>query len=303
MARIAGAITTSHVPAIGNAIARGLQQDRYWKPFFDGFHGVHRWLQRVRPDVVVVFYNDHGLNFFLDKMPTFAVGAAGEYRYADEGWGIPAMFPPFPGDAPLSWHIIESLMREEFDVTTCQEMVVDHAFAVPMALLWPGAVSWPVVTVPIAINTVQHPLPSAARCFKLGQAVGRAIEAYPSDLKVVILGTGGLSHQLEGTRAGFINRGFDLMCMDKLVSNPKALIQYSNAQLVELAGSQGVELLMWIAARGALTGRAARVHGNYHIPISNTAAGLMVMENRSVAPRSRRPPPIAAAGDGAAAGG
>jgi protocatechuate 4,5-dioxygenase, beta chain len=284
MARIIGAITTSHVPAIGNAIARGLQQEPYWKPFFDGFQAVHRWLQKVRPDVVVIFYNDHGLNFFLDKMPTFAVGAADEYRYADEGWGIPAIFPSFPGQPQFSWHLIESLVDDEFDVTTCQEMLVDHAFAVPMALLWPGATTWPVKTVPIAINTVQHPLPSAARCFKLGQAVGRAIEAFPEDLNVVVLGTGGLSHQLEGKRAGFINKEFDLMCMDKLVGDPLALTRYSNVQLVELAGSQGVEILMWLAARGALTGRVSSVHSNYHIPISNTASGLMVMENRKVLP-------------------
>jgi protocatechuate 4,5-dioxygenase, beta chain len=288
MATIAGAITTSHVPAIGTAIARGLQQDPYWKPFFDAFAGVHEWLQRVRPDVLVVFYNDHGLNFFLDKMPTFAIGAANEYRYADEGWGIPAMFPPFRGHPQLSWHLIESLIQDEFDLTTCQEMQVDHAFAVPMALLWSGVTSWPVMTVPIAINTVQHPLPSAARCFKLGQSVGRAIETFPQELQVVIMGTGGLSHQLEGTRAGFINREFDLMCMDKLVSEPSALTRYSNAQLVDLAGSQGVELLMWMAARGALTGRVSSVHSNYHIPISNTAAGLMVMENRSTGVQGRR---------------
>jgi protocatechuate 4,5-dioxygenase, beta chain len=289
MARIVGAITTSHVPAIGTAIARGQQQDPYWAPFFDGFRRVHQWLQEVRPDVAVVFYNDHGLNFFLDKMPTFAVGAASEYHYADEGWGIPAMFPPFPGDAQLSWHLIESLVRDDFDVTTCQEMLVDHAFAVPMKLLWTGAGAWPVKTVPIAINTVQHPLPSAARCFKLGQAVGRAIESYPRDLKVVILGTGGLSHQLEGTRAGFINKEFDLMCMEKLVSDPLALTRYSTSQWVELAGSQGVEFLMWLAARGALTGQVSTLHSNYHIPISNTAAGLMLMENRAVeqGPRAR----------------
>ncbi len=279
MARIVGAVTTAHVPAIGNAIARGLQQDAYWKPFFDGYQGVHSWLEQVRPDVAVVIYNDHGLNFFLDKMPTFAIGAAAEYRYGDEGWGLPAMFQPFPGNAAFSWHLIESLVRDEFDLTTCQEMLVDHAFAIPMELLWPGRPSWPVKTVPIAINTVQHPLPSAARCFKLGQAIGRAIEAYPEDLKVVVLGTGGLSHQLDGTRAGFINRDFDLMCMEKLVSDPQALTHYSNAELVEKAGLQGVELLMWLAARGALTGKVTNVHRNYHIPISNTAAGLMVLEN------------------------
>jgi protocatechuate 4,5-dioxygenase beta chain len=291
MARIIGAVTTAHVPAIGNAIARGLQQDPYWKPFFDGFVGVREWLQQMRPDVVVVIYNDHGLNFFLDKMPTFAVGAAAEYRYADEGWGLPTMFAPFPGDPSFSWHLIESLVDDEFDVTTCQEMLVDHAFAIPMALLWPGASSWPVRAIPIAINTVQHPLPSAARCFKLGQAIGHSIESYPEDLKVLVLGTGGLSHQLDGTRAGFINKEFDLLCMDKLVADPQALTHYSTTELVQQAGSQGVELLMWLAARGALTGRVSLVHSNYHIPISNTAAGLMVLQNESPAGRAHAQSP------------
>src|SRR4051794_7157001 len=177
MARIIGGIGATHVPAIGGAIAKGLQQDPYWKPFFDGFHKAHAWLAQNKPDVVVVFYNDHGLNFFLDKLPTFAVGAANQYKHEDEGWGIG--FPyPFAGDTDLSWHIIERLVADEFDVTTCQDMLVDHAFSIPLALLWPGDQSPPVRTVPIAVNTVQHPLPSPARCFKLGQAVGRALETY-----------------------------------------------------------------------------------------------------------------------------
>jgi protocatechuate 4,5-dioxygenase beta chain len=278
VAHIIGAVTTSHVPAIGNAIARGLQQEPYWKPFFDGFKPVHDWLARMRPDTVVIFYNDHGLNFFLDKMPTFAIGAAAGYCNADEGWGLPVA-RPFAGDQDLSWHLIEALMRDEFDLTTCQEMLVDHAFTVPMALLWPGGGPWPVRTVPISINTVQHPLPSAARCFKLGQAVGRAIESWRSDAKVLVLGTGGLSHQLDGARAGFINREFDLLCMDKLVRDPEALTQYSNTELVRLAGTQGVELLMWLAARGALHTGVTKLHSNYHIPISNTASGVMLLEN------------------------
>jgi len=277
MAQIVGLLATSHVPLIGKAIGQGLQQDPYWRPFFDGY-AVHEWLRRVRPDVAVVFYNDHGLNFFLDKMPAFAVGAAEQYLNADEGWGLPA-FKPFPGDPRLSWHLIESLAAAEFDVTTCQEMLVDHAFAIPMALMWPGGGPWPVKTVPISINTVQHPLPSAARCFKLGQAVGRALEIYDENVKVLIVGSGGLSHQLDGTRAGFINKEFDLMCMEKLVHEPQALTRYSNAQLVELAGSQGVELLMWLAARGAMPSSVFTVHSHYHIPISNTATGLLVLEN------------------------
>lgn len=279
MAQIVGGIGTSHIPSIGNAIAKGLQNDSYWRPFFDGFVGAHRWLHRVRPDVVVVIYNDHGLNFFLDKMPTFAVGAAAEYRHADEGWGLPVAHP-FPGDARLSWHLIESLVEDEFDVTSCQEMLVDHAFTIPLSLLWPDSHARPVKTIPIEINTVQHPLPSPARCFKLGQAIGRAIESYDEGAKVLILGTGGLSHQLDGTRAGFINKPFDQMCLEKIVGDPEALTRYSALDIVELAGSQGVEVLNWIAMRGALTGRVSRVHGNYHIPISNTATGVLVLENQ-----------------------
>jgi protocatechuate 4,5-dioxygenase beta chain len=278
MAKLVGAITTSHVPAIGRAIDRNLQKDPYWKPFFDGFPPVHDWLARIKPDIAVLVYNDHGLNFFLDKMPTFSVGAAPEYRNADEGWGIPTL-PPFRGDLDLSWHLIDSLVESEFDITTCQEMLVDHAFTLPMALLWPGTGNWPVKTVPVCVNTVQFPLPTAARCYKLGQAIGRAIRSFGTDERVVIIGTGGLSHQLDGQRAGFINKEFDLLFMEKLVSDPQWITRHSILDLVELAGTQGVELLMWVIARAALAEQVRTVHTNYHIPISNTAAGLMVLEN------------------------
>jgi protocatechuate 4,5-dioxygenase beta chain len=278
MAKIVGAITTSHVPAIGRAIDKGLQDDPYWKPFFDGFPPVRDWLAKVRPSVAVLDYNDHGLNFFLDKMPTFAVGAAPEYRNADEGWGIPTL-PPFKGDPALSWHLIESLVADEFDVVTCQEMLVDHAFTLPMALLWPDQ-RWPVRTIPVCVNTVQAPLPSASRCYRLGEAIGRAIESWDTEERVVVIGTGGLSHQLDGTRAGHINKEFDRKFMDSLVDDPKWATQYSTLDLVELVGTQGIELLMWLVARGALTGKVDKLHSNYHIPISNTASGLMLLENR-----------------------
>ena len=275
MARIVGGLTTSHVPAIGAAIAKGLQSQPYWKPFFDGFLPVHRWLEEVKPDIAVVFYNDHGLNFFLDKMPTFAVGAAPEYRNADEGWGIPTL-APFAGQPDLSWHIIEQLVGNSFDVATCQQMLVDHAFTLPLKLLWPGE-RCPVRTVPICINTVQHPMPTAGRCYQLGKAVGDAVRSWDSDARVVIVGTGGLSHQLDGERAGFINKEFDMKFMQSLIDDPEWATRYSIHELVELAGTQGVELVMWLAARAAMTGSVQSLHRNYHIPISNTAAGMMLM--------------------------
>jgi protocatechuate 4,5-dioxygenase, beta chain len=289
MASVVGAITSSHVPAIGRAIAKNLQQDAYWKPFFDGYLPAHAWLAKARPDVAVIFYNDHGLNFFLDKLPTFAVGAAPGYRNADEGWGIPTV-QPFAGDPELSWHLIESLVADEFDITTCQEMLVDHAATLPMALLWPGGGPWPVRIVPIAMNHVQHPLPSPKRCYALGKAVGRALDAWEEDARVVVLGTGGLSHQLDGKRAGFINKPFDLMCIDAMVGDPEKLARYSTFDIVREAGAQGTELMAWIAARGALTGRVTRIHSNYHVPISNTATGMMVLENEP-----RQAPPARAA--------
>jgi protocatechuate 4,5-dioxygenase, beta chain len=276
MASIIGAIATSHIPAIGAAMARKLQGDAYWKPFFEGYPPLHSWLARMQPDVAVVIYNDHGLNFFLDNMPTFAVGAAPEYRNEDEGWGLQPV-APFPGHPELSWHLIESLVADEFDLTSCQEMLVDHGFTVPMGLLWPERSGLP-RAVPICVNTVQHPLPTPARCYKFGRALGAALASFPQELRVVIVATGGLSHQLDGERAGFINRDFDLMCIEKIIEDPEVLTRYSIHELIEQAGSQGVELIMWLVMRGALGARARCLHRHYHIPISNTAAGLLLLE-------------------------
>ena len=285
MARIIGGLTTSHVPSIGGAIARGEQQTPYWKPFFDAFIPVHEWLAKEKPDLAIVIYNDHGLNFFLDRMPTFAVGAAARYDNADEGWGIPVL-PSFEGDTELSWHMINGLVHDEFDITMCQEFLVDHAFTLPLKLMYPNAgPTWPIKAIPVTINSVQHPLPSAARCWKLGQAIGRAVESFPKDLKVVVLGTGGLSHQLDGARAGFINKPFDLMCMDKIVNDPVALTRFSNREIIEQAGSQGVELMTWIAMRGALSGRVDTVTSMYHAPISNTGGAVMLLSNESAPAR------------------
>jgi protocatechuate 4,5-dioxygenase, beta chain len=279
MARIIGGIGSSHVPAIGNAIEQNLQDDPYWKPFFAGYEPVWSWLDEKQPDVAILVYNDHGLNFFLDKMPTFAIGAAADYQNSDEGWGLKPV-EPFPGHPPLSWHLINSLVKDEFDITSCQEMLVDHGFTVPMSLMWPKRdLNNQIKVIPVCVNVVQSPFPTANRCLRLGEAIGRAVESYEEDLDVVILGTGGLSHQLDGERAGFTNRDFDTEFLEKLTNEPEWLLQFDNRQIAELAGPQGVEMIMWLIMRGALGKNVRELSRNYHIPISNTAAGVMLLEN------------------------
>ena len=280
MAKIIGGITSSHIPAVGNAISNNLQQEPYWKRFFDGYGPAKEWLKSARPDVVIVVYNDHGLNFFLDTVPTFALGCADEYHNADEGWGLKPV-APFKGNAPLSWHLAESLVEQEFDITMCQEMKVDHGFVNPIRALYGDHEIWPVEAIPLAVNTVQHPVPTARRCYKLGKALGKALESYPEDTRVVILGTGGMSHQLQGERAGIIDTDFDLECMDKIATDPEWFANLSNTDIMRIAGTEGIETIMWMVMRGALKDDAKVIHKHYHAPISNTGAGVLVLDNEA----------------------
>jgi len=282
MAKIVGGISTSHIPAIGIAIAKKLQNDPYWKPFFDGYDPVREWLDQVKPDLAIVVYNDHGLNFFLDTVPTFAVGAASAYETADEGWGLKTQ-GSVKGDEQLSWHIIENLVQSDFDITICQEMLVDHGFVVPMTLFWGEDDIWPVKAIPLAVNTVQHPVPSAKRCYQLGQALGKAIASYPEDMKVVVIGTGGMSHQLQGARAGIINVDFDLECMEKIIEDPEWFTRISNTEIMRKAGTEGIETIMWMVMRGAVGNNIKTLHKHYHAPISNTGAGVLLFENTDAA--------------------
>ncbi len=278
MARIVGGVTTSHIPAIGNAMTNNLEQTPYWKRFFDGYEPVKEWLADVDPDIAIVIYNDHGLNFFLNQVPAIALGCADQYHNADEGWGLQTL-ASFEGDAQFSWHLAESLIRQEFDIATCQEMLVDHGFIVPMALMWRHLPEWPVKGIPLAINTVQHPIPRASRLLKLGYGLRKAIESYPEDLKVVIFGTGGMSHQLQGERAGIIDVEYDLKCMDAVINDPEWLANQTIDEIIRKAGTEGVETIMWLAMRGALHPTVNVVHKHYHAPISNTGAGVLVLEN------------------------
>lgn len=277
MAQIIGCITTSHVPMISRAVHENLQQDPYWKPFFDAFAPLHAWLEEAKPDLMIVIYNDHGLNFFLDNKPTFALGTALDYVNGDEGFGPP---PPrrFASDAGFAWHVAESLVEDEFDIATCQEMVLDHACVTAGDLLYPGQDTWPIPVIPLEINIIQHPLPKPGRCFALGQALGRAIRSYPGDKKVLVVASGGLSHQI--SQGGYINHDFDAMCMDKIVNDPLPLTRYSNQEWIDLAGSQGLEFMTWLVMRGAVLQDARLVAETYHAPLSHTGGAVMLLDTR-----------------------
>jgi len=278
MARIVGGIGLSHVPSVGPAYDRGKQQDPAWKPLFDAYIPVRDWLAKLKPDVAIVVYNDHVADFPFARYPTFALGAADSYAIADEGFGTRPL-PEVSGDADFSIHLCEKLIQDEFDLTVCQEMGVEHGFLVPMNLCFPSTTSgWPVKSVPLQVNVVQHPLPTARRCYKLGQAIRRAVENYSSDLKVVILGTGGMSHQLQGKRFGFMNEKFDQWFMDQLEKNPDGLAEISHQKIMEDAGAEAVELIMWLTMRGALSEKAKRVHRHYYAPMT-TGMGLITFED------------------------
>ena len=280
MATVVGGLGTSHVPMIGRTIAANKQAEVPFAPFFASFGKVHDWLAEAKPDIVIVFYNDHGLNFFLDNMPTFAVGVAHEYRNADEGWGEPEP-RTFRGDPALAWHLVQSLVADEFDVSTCQHMLFDHAGITALDLLFPadgpGHGAIPVATIPIVLNAVLPPLPTPLRCYKLGQAIGRAIRSFPEPRRVLVVGSGGLSHELG--ISGKINSDFDRLTLDKIEHDPLALTRYTNDEIVDLAGAQGLELMTWLAMRGAAAGGQV-VNSIYHTPISHTGGAMMLIDTR-----------------------
>ena len=264
MARVIGGIGTSHVPTIGLAYDKGKQEHPAWKPLFDGYKPVASWLAAQRPDALVFFYNDHATSFFFDLYPTFAIGIGERFAIADEGAGQRPL-PPIKGNVALSLHIAEALVNDEFDLATFQDRPLDHGCASPLPLLWPHAPDWPGAVVPFAINVLQYPLPTALRCFKLGQAVRRAVESFPLDLRVVVVGTGGLSHQIHGERTGFNNEDWDRRFLELLESDPAALTAMKHVDYVRLGGAEGAEVIMWLAMRGALGERIRRLHQNYYL--------------------------------------
>jgi protocatechuate 4,5-dioxygenase, beta chain len=282
-ARITASVYTSHVPAIGAALDLGKSGEPYWQKVFSGYEFSKAWLRDNTPDVIFLVYNDHANAFSLELIPTFAIGCAPEFAIADEGWG-PRPVPKVVGHPEFAAHIAQSVIQDDFDLTIANKMDVDHGLTVPLSLMCgqPAAdnFAWACPVIPFAVNVVQYPVPSGRRCFNLGRAIRKAVECYDKPLKVQIWGTGGMSHQLQGPRAGLINKAFDNAFLDQLIADPEGLSNKQHIDYVREAGSEGIELVMWLIARGAMSDKPPRVaHRFYHVPASNTAVGHLILEN------------------------
>ena len=285
MARITASVYTSHVPAIGAAMDLGKTQEPYWQKVFAGYEYSRLWMKDNQPDVVILVFNDHATAFSLDMIPTFAIGTAAQYPVADEGWG-PRPVPGVQGHPELAAHIAQSVIQQDFDLTLVNRMDVDHGLTVPLSLLCGDAKQWPFPVIPFAVNVVQYPVPSGMRCFRLGQAIRKAVESFDGDLNVQIWGTGGMSHQLQGPRAGLINKEWDNKFLDRLIADPEGLAAVPHIDYVREAGSEGIELVMWLIARGAMAdvaggSKPTLKHRFYHVPASNTAVGHLILENNA----------------------
>ena len=277
MARITAGIATSHVPAIGAAIDLGKTGEEYWAPVFAGYEWVREWIKDNTPDVVILCYNDHASAMMLDIVPTFALGFAEEFEPADEGWGarpVPTVF----GHTELAGHLAEQLVIDEFDLTIMNHMDVDHGLTVPLSLVFGKPEEWPCKVIPLAVNVTQFPTPSAERCWQLGAAIRDAVRSYPAGLNVQIWGTGGMSHQLQGPRAGLINPEFDVAFLDNLSDRTDDLRKITRLDFLREAGSEGIELIMWLIMRAALGDKVEELHRFYHVPASNTAVGHIVFK-------------------------
>jgi protocatechuate 4,5-dioxygenase beta chain len=280
MARITAGVATSHVPAIGAALDLGKTKEDYWAPIFKGYEFSQKWIAEEKPDVIFLVYNDHASNFDMKVIPTFAIGCGEQFGIADEGWG-PRPVPDIMGHPDLAWHVSQSVIQQDFDLTIINEMKVDHGLSVPMSLMFGQPEAWPVRVIPFAVNVVLYPPPSGRRCYEIGKAIRRAIDSFDEDLNVQIWGTGGMSHQLQGPRAGLINKQFDNDFLDRFVSDPDGLADIPHVDYMREAGSEGIELVMWLIMRGALNDNIEELHRFYHVPASNTAIGHLILKNSS----------------------
>jgi protocatechuate 4,5-dioxygenase beta chain len=279
MAKVVAGVTCSHVPAIGAALDLGRTEEPYWKPVFAGFERSKEWFKKIKPDLIIEVYNDHGSALSLQYIPTFGLGVAPEFKIADEGWG-PRPVPSVKGDADFAWFLAEALILDEFDITIINDMDVDHGLTIPLSLMFGKVDAWPCPVIPICVNVVTYPPPTGKRCLKLGRAIKRAVEDYDKDLRVVVMGTGGMSHQIHGERCGLINSAWDKKFLDRLSTDPEELAKIPHLEYVRDTGAEGIEMVMWLIMRGALNKKVKEVYRFYHVPASNTAVGHIILENK-----------------------
>ena len=259
------------------AVDLGKTEEPYWQPVFAGYEWTKRWADAEPPDVVILVYNDHASAFDLRMIPTFALGTAESFEPCDEGYG-PRPVPVVHGHPELAAHLAQSLILDEFDLTLMNELDVDHGLTVPLSLVYGKTDAWPTKVIPLAVNVVQYPPPTGQRCFNLGKAIRRAVESYPENLSVQVWGTGGMSHQIQGARAGLINQKWDAAFMDRLVSDPDTAAAIPHIEYLRETGSEGIEMVMWLIMRGALGDAVEELHRFYHVPASNTAVGHLVLQ-------------------------
>ena len=283
MARIIGALASSHTPTIGFAWDRNKRDDPAWAPIFKHYEPLRQWIDDKKPDVMVFIFNDHVTSFFFDHYSAFALGVGEKFPVADEGGG-PRAVPPAIGHPALARHIGQALMADEFDMSFFQDKPLDHGLFSPLSMLAPlnAKGEWPAPIVPLLVGVLQFPIPSARRCYKLGQSLRRAIESYPEDLKVALVATGGLSHQVHGERSGFNNTPWDMQFLELIEKDPERLCELTHAEYAEYGGFEGSEVIMWLVMRGALSSNVKKVHQTYYLP-SMTAIATAIYENEAVA--------------------
>ncbi|MGG8470053.1 gallate dioxygenase [Rahnella sp. PAMC25617] len=279
MAKIIGGLAVSHTPTIGFAVDHNKQEESAWAPIFESFAPMQKWLDEKKPDVLVYIFNDHVTSFFFDHYSAFTLGIDEQYEVADEGGG-PRDLPAVKGHAALSQHIGASLMADEFDMSFFQDKPLDHGLFSPLSALLPHEGGWPTQIVPLQIGVLQFPIPTARRCYKLGQALRRAIESFPEDLNVAIVATGGVSHQVHGERCGFNNPDWDEQFVDMIVNDPERLTEMTLAEFATQGGMEGAEVIMWLVMRGALSANVKKLHQAYYLP-SMTGIATLILENQS----------------------
>lgn len=279
MSKVIAGVACSHVPAIAAAIDLGKTGEDYWKPLFAGFEKSKKWIKEAKPDLIIEVYNDHGSALSLQYIPTFGLGVAREFKIADEGWG-PRPVPSVKGDPDFAWYLAESLILDEFDITIINDMDVDHGLTTPLSLMFGNVKAWPCPIIPLCVNVVTYPPPTGKRCFALGRAIRKAVKEYKKrDLRVMVFGTGGMSHQIHGERCGLINSEWDTRFLDRLSKNPQSLVKIPHIEYVRETGAEGIEMVMWLIMRGALNDKVKEKYRFYHVPASNTAVGHIILEN------------------------